>query len=248
MVLESLKDADISVRKRALGLIFVLTDKNNAEVLVGELLVILATAESAIKEEMVVKIAILAERYHQNLTWYVDTMVKVILVAGDFVAEAVWHRVVQIVTNHQEVHDYAAEKMLESVQSKWCHETCVTLAGYLLGEIGVNICEKPGMGGYDQFSALHQHFPMVSTKSQAILLTTYMKLLNLYPETCGDITNVFEKHSTSSQLELQQRACEYLALPGVGTQIMEKVLNSMPPYSKERESALEHIEKGDHTT
>ena len=32
--------------------------------------------------------------------WYVDTMVSVILVAGDFVAEPVWHRVVMIVTNN----------------------------------------------------------------------------------------------------------------------------------------------------
>ena len=32
--------------------------------------------------------------------WYVDTMVSVILVAGDFVAEPVWHRIVMIVTNN----------------------------------------------------------------------------------------------------------------------------------------------------
>jgi hypothetical protein len=32
--------------------------------------------------------------------WYVDTMVSVMLVAGDFVAEPVWHRVIMIVTNN----------------------------------------------------------------------------------------------------------------------------------------------------
>ena len=37
-------------------------------------------------------------------------------------------------------------------------------------------------------------------------------------------------HPLSSHLELQQRACEYLALPSVGSEIMEAVLNSMPPY------------------
>ena len=41
-----------------------------------------------------------------------------------------------IVVNNNEVHEYAAEKMLQSVQNKFCHETAVALAGYLLGEVG----------------------------------------------------------------------------------------------------------------
>ena len=39
------------------------------------------------------------------------------------------------------------------------------------------------MSGYDQFAALHQHFIHVSVKTQAILLTAYAKLVNLYPDT-----------------------------------------------------------------
>ena len=60
---------------------------------------------------MVVKIAILAERFYPSFRWYIDTMVQVILVAGDNVAEAVWHRVVQVVINNKDVHEYAAEKV-----------------------------------------------------------------------------------------------------------------------------------------
>ena len=96
-----------------------------------------------------------------------------------------------------EVHEYAAQKMLESVQNKFCHEVAVALSGYLLGEVGVNICEKPGMGGYDQFTALHQHFGKCGVKTQAILLTSYAKLLNLYPETKDVISDVFRKYSVS---------------------------------------------------
>lgn len=154
------------------------------------------------------------------------------MVAGDFVAEAVWFRVVQVVTNSPEtVHEYAAEKLLQTVQNKWLHETAVALAAYLLGEIGLNICEKPGMSGYDQFNALHQHFLNCSVKVQAILLTTYVKLLNLYPEQTSDlVADVFNKYSTSSDLELQQRACEYLAMPKISEQTRETVLNAMPVY------------------
>jgi hypothetical protein len=49
-----------------------------------------------------------------------------------------------IVTNNPEVHEYSAMKMFEAVQSKYCHEIAIALAGYLLGEVGVNICEQIG--------------------------------------------------------------------------------------------------------
>jgi hypothetical protein len=61
-----------------------------------------------------------------------------------------------------------------------------------------------GMGGYDQFAALHQHYHRCNAKTQAILLTCYIKLLNLYPDTKDVILDVFTKYSTSSHLELQQ--------------------------------------------
>ena len=44
---------------------------------------------------------------------------------------------------------------------------------------------SPYLGSYlsDQFAALHQHFIHVGVKTQAILLTAYAKLVNLYPDT-----------------------------------------------------------------
>ena len=49
---------------------------------------------------MVLKIAILAEKYATDLRWYVDTIIKLISIAGDFVSDSIRHHVVQIVTNH----------------------------------------------------------------------------------------------------------------------------------------------------
>lgn len=76
-VISSLKDADVSVRKRALDLLFVMTDRKNAETVVSELLLNLSSADASIKDDMVVKIAILAEKFALNFQWYLDTMVQV---------------------------------------------------------------------------------------------------------------------------------------------------------------------------
>lgn len=230
-VQDSLKDPDISVRRRSLNLLYVMTDSKNAVEVVQNLLLNLPLAEAQVKEDIVVKIAILAEKFSPGLDWYVDTMIQVILVAGDYVAEAVWYRIVQVVINNPDTHEHAAEKLLASVENKWAHETIVAVAAYLLGEIGVNVCEQAGMSGLDQFNALDQHFNSCSLKVQCILLSCYMKLLNLYPDQIRDqVLETFTKYSTSAQLELQQRACEYLALPSIGSDAMEAVLNPMPPY------------------
>ena len=237
-VLDSLKDSDESVRRRALDLLYAMTDQNNSESVVEELVLNLSTCATSMKDNMVVKIAILAEKYPSSLQWYFDTMVQVIMVAGDHVSESVWHRIVQIVTNNPDLQDYAAEKMMGIVQSKFAHETAVALGGYLLGEFGVNICEKEGMSGYEQFAALQQHFHLMSPKVAAILLTVYVKIMNLYPDCKDAIMEVFDKHSASGHLEVQQRACEYSRFPDVGTELMEAVLNSMPVYAEDKENPL----------
>ena len=69
-ILYSLKDADISIRKRALHLLFAMCDASNAIDIVRELLNYLMVADALIKEEMVLKIAILAERFAPDFFWF----------------------------------------------------------------------------------------------------------------------------------------------------------------------------------
>ena len=241
VVVASLNDADMSVRKRALEVVFLITDATNAHSVVAELVTALSTADEPMREDMVVKIAILAQRFYENIRWYVDTMVEVIVIAGNFVAEAVWHHIVQTVINNELVHEYAAQKLFNSCQSKFCQEVCICLAAYLLGEVGFTICDKPGCSGFEQFAALHQHFELVSPAAKSIMLTCYIKLANQYPDLSDDVQAVFAKLSTSAILEIQQRACEYAALPKQGPEIMQAILERMPTWVEKEESVLQTI-------
>ena len=76
----SLKDTDISIRKRALDLLYTMCDQQNAHEIVAELLSYLDTADFAIREELVLKIAILAERFSPagDKKWYLDVILKLI--------------------------------------------------------------------------------------------------------------------------------------------------------------------------
>lgn len=241
-VLVSLKDADISVRRRALDLLFVMCDTDNAERIVDELVGHLSQADAAIREEMVLKIAILAEKYATDLRWYVDTILKLISISGDNVSDQIWHRVVQIVTNHPQgdLQAYTAATVLVAVSPRRCHVTAVRVASYVLGEFGFLIAERPGMSGEDQFRILHQHWTTSDHVTRGILVTTYAKLANLYEECRPLVAPIFARCTNSVDVEIQQRAAEYSSMrEAFSPETVEDLLREMPPFEDNKTSALE---------
>jgi hypothetical protein len=69
-IISSLKDPDISIRRRSLDLLYGMCDISNAKDIVEELLQYLTTADFGIREELALKAAILAEKFAPNLAWY----------------------------------------------------------------------------------------------------------------------------------------------------------------------------------
>ena len=63
------------------------------------------------------KVAILAEKYATDYKWYVDVILNLIRLAGDYVSEEVWYRVIQIVVNREDVQGYAAKTVFEVMTS-----------------------------------------------------------------------------------------------------------------------------------
>ena len=68
-ILFSLKDPDISIRRRALDLVYSMCDSSTVKETVSELLNYLAGSDLSIREELVLKIAILAERFATDQQW-----------------------------------------------------------------------------------------------------------------------------------------------------------------------------------
>ena len=68
-ITKSLQDPDVSIRKRALDLLYVMCDKVTAQDIVPALLTYLQSATYELREELVLKIAILAERFATDFKW-----------------------------------------------------------------------------------------------------------------------------------------------------------------------------------
>ncbi|KAF5914185.1 hypothetical protein HPG69_000849 [Diceros bicornis minor] len=239
-------ERDVSVRQRAVDLLYAMCDRSNAQQIVAEMLSYLETADYSIREEIVLKVAILAEKYAVDYTWYVDTILNLIRIAGDYVSEEVWYRVIQIVINRDDVQGYAAKTVFEALQAPACHENLVKVGGYILGEFGNLIAGDPRSSPLIQFNLLHSKFHLCSVPTRALLLSTYIKFVNLFPEVKTTIQDVLRSDSQlkNADVELQQRAVEYLRLSTVAsTDILATVLEEMPPFPERESSILAKLKK-----
>lgn len=238
IILGSLRDRDISVRRKGLDLLYSMCDTTNAQPITNELLKYLQNADFAIREEMVLKIAILTEKYATDIQWYVDISLRLIALAGDHISDEVWQRIIQIVTNNEGLQVYAARNILEYLKAEQCHETLVKIGGYLLGEFGHLIADNKGCNPIDQFLALSTKLSGCSSSTRAIILSSFVKFVNLFPEIKNQLLYVFRAYSHTLDPELQQRACEYLTLATLPTDdLLRTVCDEMPPFP-ERTSAL----------
>ena len=118
-IVEALRSADVSIRKRALGLLFAMCDHTNAREIVDALLQYVEDRDDdyEIQEELALKCMILAERFSEkDRLWYASVAMQLIDKLGDcdyeVVSDDVWFRLVQVVTNDPSLHAAAAKLAL----------------------------------------------------------------------------------------------------------------------------------------
>jgi len=237
-VITSLRDVDLSIRKRSMDLLFTMCDASCAEELVREMLSYLVTSELGMREELVLKVAILAEKWAPSVQWYVDVALELLEKAGDYVSEDVWHRVVQLVTNNPAMQEYAARNVVEVLRRGATHESLICTSAYILGEFGRLIVNE--VSPSEQFKLLNAVFPAASQPTKGLLMTAFVKIYlvdSANPELRTSVVGLFERHQRYMDAELQQRAVEYLRLVATPSAAAQHYLLPMPKW-EERESTL----------
>lgn len=244
LIIGSLRDRDISVRRKGLDLLYSMCDTSNAQPIVNELLKYLQSADYSIREEMTLKIAILTEKYAADAQWYIEITMRLLAMAGDHVSDEVWQRVVQIVTNNEELQAYAAQHIFDYIKSENSHDTLVKIGGYLLGEFGHLIADYKGCSPIEQLMALQNKMISAPDATRALLLSTFVKFVNLFPEIKPQLLQMFQFYSHSPDSELQQRACEYLTIATLpADDLLRTICDEMPPFSERASILLQRLHK-----
>jgi AP-2 complex subunit alpha len=226
IIIYSLRDNDVSIRRRALDLLFLCCTNDSVVMICKELLLYFKEDEPQLKEDVALKIAILAEKYANDYTWYIDVCLKMFEVAGDYVSDDILYRIVQIVIGFegQEINTqlqiYACDKIIKLLEKDYIFENVVRLAALILGEFGYMLDNTQISGDENlntksltrQIELLLKHTPICSNITIYAIFNCLMKFININSNLRLQAIPVFEQYLESWDPELQQRAIEYMIL------------------------------------
>lgn len=231
-----LRDRDSSIRRRALDLIYMTSSTDNIQDVCSALLNYLSVAEFSMKSEVAVKVAVLAETYATDASWFVMTILKLLSTAGNYVDEGVWCRMAQIVVNNDSIRPTACRTVVRYLKSGSYPQSMLKLAAFLLSEYGNTI--ESTTPSEDQFHLLHTRYSQTSVTTRTMLLSAFLKYYTNCPELRSSIEGIFKQESNSFNSEIQQRALEYLGLIGMkDISLLKKLTDQMPPFVR-KESPL----------
>ncbi|KAK9889982.1 hypothetical protein WA026_008793 [Henosepilachna vigintioctopunctata] len=133
-----------------------------------------------------------------------------------------------------------------ALQAPACHENMLKMGGYILGEFGNLTAGDQRSSLTVQFQLLHSKYHLCSPMTRALLISTYVKFINLFPEIRSQVEEVFKQHSNlrSADAELQQRASEYLQLSIIASSdVLATLLEEMPAFPERESSILAVLKK-----
>lgn len=249
-VLECLHDPDISIKRRALDLSFTLINESNVRLLIRELLVFLEGAEAEFKATIASQIGVAADRFAPNKRWHVDTMLRVLSLAGNYVKEQILSSFIRLIATTPDLQTYAVQKLYIGLKKDITQEGLTLAGAWCIGEYGDALLRGGHYEEEELVQEVKEHevvdlFSTILNSSYAnqisteYIITSLMKLTTRFsdPAQLDRIRRILQSHSASLDVEVQQRAVEYGNLFAYD-QIRRGVLEKMPPPEIKEESRV----------
>ncbi|KAF2261698.1 AP-1 complex subunit gamma-1 [Lojkania enalia] len=240
-ILDCLRDPDISIRRRALDLSFTLINESNVRVLIRELLAFLEVADNEFKPVMTTQIGIAADRFAPNKRWHVDTMLRVLKLAGNYVKEQILSSFVRLIATTPDLQTYSVQKLYTALKEDITQEGLILAGSWVIGEYGDALLKG---GQYEEEELVKEVkqsdivdlFETILNSSYAgqivtqYIVTASMKLTTRLsePAQIERLRRLLQRNQTNLDVEIQQRAVEYVNMFGFD-QIRRGVLEKMPP-------------------
>uniref|UniRef100_A0A915BSF6 AP-1 complex subunit gamma n=1 Tax=Parascaris univalens TaxID=6257 RepID=A0A915BSF6_PARUN len=221
-VVDCLKDPDVSIRRRAMELCFALINKTNITNMTKEILIFLETADPEFKAECASKMYVATEKFSPNYGWHLDTMIKVLKLAGNHVPDEVVSCMIQLISSHTELQQYAAVQLYRAAQADVVNaQPLLQVAFWTIGEFGdfllqTNEDDVVRIDEGDVIEVFERILPsmLTSTVTKSYAMTALAKLDTRFTATNDRIRNLISTSTTHLNLELQQRSVEFARLLG----------------------------------
>lgn len=241
-ILECLKDPDVSIRRRALELSFALINSGNIRTMMKELLTFLEKADPEFKEMASSRIVLAAEKYSPNIKWHLDTLLNVLVAAGNYVRDDVVSCTIQLLVANPSQQEYMVPQLWSALESDTADRQPLTqVATWCIGEFGDLLMSTSGLKVSEgEVLAVYQRLlfsPQNTPVTKQYALTSLTKLSTRFPTETSKIRELIESFGSHVQMELQQRGVEYGQLFGKFSHLRNALLERMPPLEIQKNSA-----------
>ena len=137
-VVDCLKDPDISIRQRALELIYHLVNQENVESLTAELLNYLVLCPREHRGDICTRILRVVDRFSPDDRWRADTLITMLTIAGrEATREVQSTSVIYISRASEDIHAYATHKLLKAIRDDDGSQRGLLVVGiWCIGEYG----------------------------------------------------------------------------------------------------------------
>jgi len=116
MIMDCLKENDSSIKQLALDLTYLISNESNVKAIVKELLnYLLSTNDSDFLKELTLKICLIVDKHAPSRRWYVDTVTKVLTLAGNYIKEESISLLIHLVCSTPDLKSYALHKLYFSL-------------------------------------------------------------------------------------------------------------------------------------
>jgi len=259
-IVECLKDPDISIRRRALDLVYLLVNKNNVRILVRELINYLMVSDLEFKPDLTAKVCLLIDRFYPSKQWRVDMTLKVLMIAGNYVRDDVIAGIVSLIANNSELQGYSARRLYLCLKRDSSQVMLVHLAVWCLGEYGDEVTGTHPV--YETITEGEVDNEETFTASQNDVITTIMELMRKadakaietrqyiinalaklsarFGSVHPDVKEVLSRYSRSTNLDLQQRAIEFSQI--LKSETCTSILEPMPAPEDQGDVTVIHDE------
>lgn len=243
-ILECLKDPDVSIRRRAMELSFALINGQNIRSMTKELLLFLDKADSEFKSQCSSGMVNAAERYAPSKRWHLDTMLNILIGAGNYLRDDVVSCTIQLISSSgTQEQTYITGRLWEALQTpNDCEDKqpLLQVAVWALGEYGDAFLysdrgEANGDGErpteLELIGLLHKFLLSghVSVTSKQYALIAIVKLSTRLKAGQEEARTIIESFGTHLDVELQQRGIEFSQLFKAYDHLRPALLEKMPP-------------------
>ncbi|XP_057268032.1 AP-1 complex subunit gamma-1-like isoform X3 [Pezoporus wallicus] len=240
-IVDCLKDLDVSIKRRAMELSFALVNGNNVRGMMKELLYFLDSCEPEFKADCASGIFLASEKYAPSKRWHIDTIMRVLTMAGSYVRDDAVPNLIQLITNSVEMHAYTVQRLYKAILGDYSQQPLVQVASWCIGEYGDLLvsgqCEEepPIQVTEDEVLDILESIlmsNMSASVTRGYILTAIMKLSTRFTCNVNRVKKIVSIYSSSIDVELQQRAVEYNALFKKYDHMRPALLERMPVMEK----------------